>query len=140
MVTYHATFIPVPEHLLTRLCRALHTFIAANRPVIGGTQAPPFPGKEACFRAAKDGGIALLDIRSHISALQAKIPALLHIRSLAGTSRVHKYVESYQQLQPHRLIQPDSLSFHTTMSEPLFPNRQLRDADSLPLFWEDWPR
>ena len=40
MVIYHATFIPVPEHLLTRLSRALHTFVAAKRPVIGGTQAP----------------------------------------------------------------------------------------------------
>ncbi|CAL8464454.1 g3989 [Coccomyxa elongata] len=39
-VIYHATFIPVPGHLLTRLCRALHTFVAANRP-------PLFPGKEA---------------------------------------------------------------------------------------------
>ncbi len=64
MVTYHATFIPVPEHLLTRMCRALHTLVAANRPVIGGTQAPLFPGKEACSRAAKNSGIALLDIRS----------------------------------------------------------------------------
>ncbi|CAL8468448.1 g7988 [Coccomyxa elongata] len=27
----------LPEHLLTRLCRALHTFVAANKPVIGGT-------------------------------------------------------------------------------------------------------
>ncbi len=57
MMIYHATSIPMPEHLLTRLCRALHTFVAANRPVIGGTQAPLFPGKEACLRAEKDGGI-----------------------------------------------------------------------------------
>ncbi|CAL8465738.1 g5274 [Coccomyxa elongata] len=190
MVTYHATFIPVPEHLMARLCRALHTFVTANRPVIGGTQAPLFPGKEACFRAPKDGGIALVDIWSQISALQAKVigrllePELLawkaffdfwlyrspawitaqgqatldarhqHIWQLGrfllfstfdasrlqAPPRVRKYVESYQQLQPHRLIQPDSLSFHATMIEPLFLNRQLRDADGLPFAWEDWAR
>ncbi|CAL8467796.1 g7339 [Coccomyxa elongata] len=159
MVTYHATFIPVPEHLLARLCRAIHTFVAANRPVISGTQAPLFPGKAACFRAPKDGGIALVDIRSQIPALQAKGQAALDARHqhiwqlgrfllfstfdasrLQAPPRVRKYVESYQQLQPHRLIQPDSLSFHATMSEPLFFNRQLRDADSLPFAWEDWAR
>ncbi len=145
MVTYHATFIPVLEHLLTRLCRALEPFIAANRPVIGGTQAPLFPGKEACFRAAKDGTIALLDIQSRISALQAKVIGRLLgqltwkaffafwlyrsptcyprrdrqrwilVTSTSGSladscssphakPRRHrrKYVESYQQLQPHR--------------------------------------
>ncbi|CAL8470818.1 g10360 [Coccomyxa elongata] len=190
MVTYHATFIPVPEHLLARLCRAIHTFVAANRPVISGTQAPLFPGKAACFRAPKVGGIALVDIRSQISALQAKVigrllepeqlawkaffdfwlyrsPAWISARGQAALDarhqhiwqlgrfllfstfdasrlqappRVCKYVESYQQLQPNRLIQPDSLSFHATMSEPLFFNRQLRDADSLPFAWEDWAR
>ena len=30
MVTYHATFVPVPQELLERLCRAIHTFVAAN--------------------------------------------------------------------------------------------------------------
>ncbi|CAL8471714.1 g11256 [Coccomyxa elongata] len=49
-------------------------------------------------------------------------------------------VESYQHLQPHRLIHPDSLGYHATISEPLFINRQLRDADTLPFFWEDWAR
>ncbi|CAL8461716.1 g1247 [Coccomyxa elongata] len=166
--------------------RALHTFVAANRLVIGGTQAPLFPAKEACFRAAEDGGIA----RSQISALQAKVigrlldpeqlaweaffdfwlyrsPAWLSAQGQAALDtrhqhiwqlgrfllfstfeasrlqappRVRKYVKSYQQLQPHRLIQPDSLSFHATTSEPLFFSRQLRDADSLPFAWEDWAR
>ena len=190
MVVYHATFIPVPEHLLIRLCRALHTFVAANRPVIGGTQAPLFPGRDACFRAEKDGGISLVDIRSQISALQAKVigrllepqqlawkaffdfwfyrnPAWLaaqgqaeltarhqHIWQLGrflpfstfdasrlqAPPRVRNYVESYQQLQPHRLTLPHSLSYHAAMSEPLFFNRQIRDADSLPFAWEDWAR
>ncbi|CAL8469287.1 g8834 [Coccomyxa elongata] len=36
-------------------------------------QAPLFLGKEASFRAAKDGSIAPVDIRSQISALQAKV-------------------------------------------------------------------
>lgn len=73
MVTYHATFIPVPRDLLERLCRALHTFVAANRPVALGAAAALYPGKEVCFRVAADGGIALVDIRSQILALQAKV-------------------------------------------------------------------
>ena len=28
MVTYHATFVPMPRELLERLCRAIHTFVA----------------------------------------------------------------------------------------------------------------
>jgi hypothetical protein len=73
MVTYHATFIPVPQDLLQRLCRAIHTFIAANRPLTPGAAAALFLGKEVCYRAAADGGIALVDIRAQILALQAKV-------------------------------------------------------------------
>ena len=73
MVTYHATFIPVPQDLLQRLCRAIHTFVAANRPVTPGAAAALFPGKDVCFRAAAHGGIALVDIRAQILALQAKV-------------------------------------------------------------------
>ena len=73
MVTYHATFIPVPQALLQRLCRAIYTFVAANRPVTPGAAAALHPGKEVCFRAAADGGIALVDIRAQILALQAKV-------------------------------------------------------------------
>ncbi|BDA49663.1 LINE-1 retrotransposable element ORF2 protein [Coccomyxa sp. Obi] len=51
MVTYHATFIPVPSQLEKRLCTALHTFVAANRPVLGGTSARLYPGKDTCFHA-----------------------------------------------------------------------------------------
>ena len=54
MVTYHATFMPVPRELLKRLCRAIHTFAAANRPVTGsGSAAALFPDKATCFRAGK---------------------------------------------------------------------------------------
>lgn len=73
MVTYHATFIPVPHDLLQRLCRAIHTFVAANRPVSPGAAAALFPSKGVCFRAATDGGIALVDMRAQILALQAKV-------------------------------------------------------------------
>ncbi|CAL8471720.1 g11262 [Coccomyxa elongata] len=52
--------------------RALHTFVAANRPVIGGTLAPLFYGKEASFRAAKDGGIALVHIRSQLRFFRSR--------------------------------------------------------------------
>ncbi len=76
MVTYHVTFMPVPDHLLTSLCRALHTFVFVNRPVIVSTPARLFPGKEACFRAAKDGGIALVD-GHRAGALQAKVIGVL---------------------------------------------------------------
>ena len=72
MVTYHATFVPVPRELLERLCRAIHTFVAANRPVTGSAAAL-FPGKATCFRAGKDGGIALVDLSAQILALQAKM-------------------------------------------------------------------
>nr|BAA25763.1 reverse transcriptase [Chlorella vulgaris] len=73
MVTYHATFIPVPQDLLQRLCRAIHTFVAANRPVTPGAAAALFPSKDVCFRAAAHGGIALVDIKAQILALQAKV-------------------------------------------------------------------
>jgi hypothetical protein len=73
MVTYHASFIPVPQDLLQRLCRAIHTFVAANRPVNPGAAAALFPGKKVCFRSAADGGIALVDIRAQILTLQAKV-------------------------------------------------------------------
>ncbi|CAL8466114.1 g5650 [Coccomyxa elongata] len=69
MVIYHATFISVPEHLLIRLFRTLHMFVAGNKASHqrhAGTLAPLFPGKEACICAAKDGGIALVDIRSQM--------------------------------------------------------------------------
>ncbi|BDA44222.1 hypothetical protein COCOBI_05-4060 [Coccomyxa sp. Obi] len=66
MVTYHATFIPVPSQLEKRLCTALHTFVAANRPVLGGTSARLYPGKDTCFHAVKDGGIAQVDLRAQI--------------------------------------------------------------------------
>ncbi|BDA45595.1 probable LINE-1 retrotransposable element ORF2 protein at N-terminal half [Coccomyxa sp. Obi] len=77
MVTYHATFIPVPSQLEKRLCTALHTFVAANRPVLGGTSARLYPGKDTCFHAVKDGGIALVDLRAQILALQAKVVSRL---------------------------------------------------------------
>ena len=63
--------IPVPQDLLQRLCRAIHTFVAAT--VTPGAAALLFPGKEVCFRAAADGGIALVDIRVQILALQGKV-------------------------------------------------------------------
>ena len=72
MVTHHASFIPMPPQLLDRLCRAIHTYVAANRPVTGSAAAL-FPGKEACFRTVTDGGIALVDLRAQILALQAKV-------------------------------------------------------------------
>ncbi|BDA47893.1 probable LINE-1 retrotransposable element ORF2 protein at N-terminal half [Coccomyxa sp. Obi] len=77
MVTYHATFIPVPSQLEKRLCKALHTFVAANRPVLSGTSARLYPGKDTCFHAVKDGGIALVDLRAQILALQAKVVSRL---------------------------------------------------------------
>ena len=72
MVTYHATFVPVPRELLERLCRAIHTFVAANRPVTGSAAAL-FPGKATCSRAGQNGGIALVDLSAQILALQAKV-------------------------------------------------------------------
>ncbi|BDA47098.1 Transposon TX1 uncharacterized 149 kDa protein [Coccomyxa sp. Obi] len=87
MVTYHATFIPVPNQLEKRLCTALHTFVAANRPVLGGTSARLYPGKDTCFHAVKDGGIALVDLRAQILALQAKVVSrLLEPEQLAWKS------------------------------------------------------
>ena len=77
MVTYHATFIPVPSQLEKSLCKALHTFVAANRPVLSGTSARLYPGKDTCFHAVKDGGIALVDLRAQILALQAKVVSRL---------------------------------------------------------------
>ncbi len=61
MITQHATFVPVPRELLEWLCRTMHTFVAANRPVTGSAAAL-FPGKATCFRTGKDGGIALVDL------------------------------------------------------------------------------
>ncbi|BDA51426.1 probable LINE-1 retrotransposable element ORF2 protein [Coccomyxa sp. Obi] len=189
MVTYHATFIPVPSQLEKRLCTALHTFVAANRPVLGGTSARLYPGKDTCFHAVKDGGIALVDLRAQILALQAKVvsrllepeqlawkaffdfwlyrttawqtaqeprPAAHHqhiwqlgrflpfsafdAQRMQAPLRVRQYVYAYQKLQPHRLSQPDSLEYHEVMCEPLFFNRQVRDATGQPIALEAWAR
>ena len=74
-------------------------------------------------------GQAALEARyPHIGPLGGFLPlSTFEALRLQAPPRVPKYVESYQQLQPHRLIHPDSLSYHATMSEPLFVNRQIRD-------------
>ncbi|BDA51421.1 hypothetical protein COCOBI_18-2990 [Coccomyxa sp. Obi] len=53
--------------------------------------------------------------------------------------RVRQYVYAYQKPQPHRLRQPDSLEYHEVMSEPLFFNRQVRDATGQPIAWRLGP-
>ncbi|CAL8468455.1 g7995 [Coccomyxa elongata] len=63
MVTFHAIFILGPSQLEESLFTALHTFVAANRPVLGGTSARN-SGRDTCFRAVKDGGIASVDLRA----------------------------------------------------------------------------
>ena len=72
MFTYHGTFIPVPEQLLRQLCTSVYTFVAANRPVVAGA-ALLYPSRDASSRALQQGGIALVDIRAQLTALQAKI-------------------------------------------------------------------
>ena len=72
MFTYHGTFIPVPEQLLRQLCTAVYIFVAANRPVVAGA-AHLYPSRDVSSRAVDQGGIALVDIRAQLTALQAKI-------------------------------------------------------------------
>ncbi|CAL5219684.1 g1571 [Coccomyxa viridis] len=72
MFTYHGTFIPVPEQLLRQLCTAVYTFVAANRPVVAGA-AHLYPSRDVSSRAVDQGGIALVDIRAQLTALQAKV-------------------------------------------------------------------
>ena len=72
MFTYHGTFIPVPEQLLRQLCTAVYIFVAANRPVVAGA-AHLYPSRDVSSRAEEQGGIALVDIRAQLTALQAKI-------------------------------------------------------------------
>ena len=43
----------------------------------GAAAAKLFPGKDVLFRAVTNGGIALVDIRAHILALQAKVMSRL---------------------------------------------------------------
>ena len=68
----HGTFIPVPEQLLRQLCTAVYIFVAANRPVVAGA-AHLYPSRDVSSRAEEQGGIALMDIRAQLTALQAKI-------------------------------------------------------------------
>ena len=72
MVVYHVTFIPIPEHLLTGLCRALHTASQQTCQSSAAHRRHCFPARTPAS-AEKDGGISLVDIRSQISALQAKV-------------------------------------------------------------------
>ena len=72
MFTYHGTFIPVPEQLLRQLCTAVYTFVAANRPVVAGA-AHLYPSRDVSSRQLDQGGIALVDIRAQLTALQAKV-------------------------------------------------------------------
>ena len=62
-VTFHAISIPGPSQLLKSLFMALHTFVAANRPDLGGTSARN-SGKDTCFCAVTDGGITSVDLRA----------------------------------------------------------------------------
>ncbi len=72
MFTYHGTFIPVPEQLLRQLCTSVYTFVAANRPVVAGA-ALLYPSRDVSSRTLQQGGIALVDIRAQLTALQANI-------------------------------------------------------------------
>jgi len=72
MFTYHGTFIPVPEQLLRQLCTSVYTFVAANRPVVAGA-ALLYPSRVISSRTLQQGGIALVDIRAQLTALQANI-------------------------------------------------------------------
>ena len=45
---------------------------AANRPVVAGT-AHLYPSRDVSSRAVDQGGIALVDIRAQLTALQAKV-------------------------------------------------------------------
>jgi len=72
MFTYHGTFIPVPEQLLRQLCTSVYTFVAANRPVVAGA-ALLYPSRDVSNRTLQQGGIALVDIRAQLTALQANI-------------------------------------------------------------------
>ena len=71
MFRYHGTFKPVPEQLLRQLCTSLFTFVAANRPVVAGA-ARLYPSRDVSSRALQESGIALVDIRAQLTALQAK--------------------------------------------------------------------
>jgi len=72
MFTYHGTFIPVPEQLLRQLCTSVYTFVAANRPVVAGAGLL-YPSRDDSSRTLQQGGIALVDIRAQLTALQANI-------------------------------------------------------------------
>jgi hypothetical protein len=73
-VQHHATFVPLPSQLLGQVCSAVYTFVAANRPATAGVTAL-YPARSTCYRDYAHGGIRLVDIRSQLTALQAKIMA-----------------------------------------------------------------
>ncbi|BDA47100.1 hypothetical protein COCOBI_09-5550 [Coccomyxa sp. Obi] len=111
MITYHATFIKVPSQLEKSLCTALHTFVAASRPVLGGTSARLYPGKDTCFHAVKDGGIALVDLRAQILALQAKVVSrLMEPEQLAWKAFFDFWL--YRSTAWQRAQGPDRLAAH----------------------------
>ncbi|BDA44216.1 hypothetical protein COCOBI_05-4000 [Coccomyxa sp. Obi] len=129
MVTYHATFIPVPSQLEKRLCTALHTFVAANRPVLGAQHGRQHRNPDQQL------------ITSTFGSSGDSFPSrLFDTQRMQDPLRVRQYVYAYQKLQPHRLSQPDSLEYHEVMSEPLFFNRQVRDATGQPIALEAWAR
>jgi hypothetical protein len=70
----------LPCHLHTGATKALqsHPQFRRGKPAGDpGAIAALFPGKEVCFRAAADDGIALMDIRAQVLALQAKVVGML---------------------------------------------------------------
>ncbi|BDA51552.1 hypothetical protein COCOBI_19-1080 [Coccomyxa sp. Obi] len=76
--------------------------------------------------------------QQHIWQLGRFLPSsAFDAQKLQAPLRVRQYVYAYQKLQPHRLCDPGTLAHHELMSEPMFFNRQIRDADGQPFARED---
>lgn len=78
VLSYHATFLPVPSEVLERLEGVLRGYMYRNRLVEeGGADLRGRPAAVVASLPREMGGIAQVDVQAHVRALQAKVVAML---------------------------------------------------------------
>ena len=80
-LVYHAQFVPIPERLLRPIQRRISAFVLGLGCIRASDnrQLRWRPAPQVASLQAKQGGIAVVDVQAHVTAMQAKVAAaLLH--------------------------------------------------------------
>jgi hypothetical protein len=80
-LVYHAQFVPVPERLMRLIQRRISAFVLGLGCIRNNDSRPLHwrPAQQVASLQVKQGGIASVDVKAHITSMQAKVmAALLH--------------------------------------------------------------